>query len=698
MASAAEIAGDVIELIRPPRKTTVAESAARNLKIVNPSGVSGNWRADEAPYMVQPMNLARSRLFEAVVFMGPARAGKTQALIDGVLAYTIVDDPAHCMIVQTSQGQAADFSKTRIGPSIDGSPELAKRLSPRANDNNIELKMFRSGMSLRFGYPSLGQLSGKDIRRMLMTDVDNFTGDMDLDEAFKLALKRTQTYMSSGICIVESNPTRDYADPQWRPSHPHEAPPADGIASLYNRGDRRLLYWPCLECKEPFAALPGVGLFALPEFEELKDRLICEDPLAMADRYARVCCPHCGAQIEAKWKDGMVASADWVAQGQRMWPDRSITGEAKRSRIASFWLGGVAAGWQSWSSLLESYFQALKQYATTGETKPLKSTVNVDQAMPFLPPALHGKRKAGHELQKRAEDQPQGKVPHGVRFLTAQVDVQAGKRAGFVVKVQGWGPHREHWTIDRFHLRHSERIGEDGKPLLLDPAAYVEDWRRLVEKAITRRYPLADGSGRTMPVRVTLCDMGGRGEKGGEISVTSRAYDFWRQMRAEGLGSKFVLVKGSNSSNAPRTEVRYPDSRGRKESKSGAAGDVPVLFINTDQIKDTIASDLKREDPGPGFWHFPDWMPTSAYDELTAETRTAKGWANASGRHNEELDLCVYGEAAWHALQADKINWDSPPPWARDWDQNPDVRRDDEEEPPPARVLRRGNRTSGVQL
>lgn len=693
--SAADVRRDVTELVRPPQQTTVAESAARNLRIVNPSGSGGTWSSDTAPYMVEPMNLARSRLFESVVFMGPARSGKTVALVDGVLAYSIVDDPADCMVIQTSQGQAEDFSKMRIARAIYGSPELACRLSPRSHDDNVLLKMFRSGMAIRFGWPSLGQLSGKDLRRVLMTDVDNFTGDMKIDEAFGLALKRIQTYMSAGICIAESSPGKDYDKPKWRPAHPHEAPPADGIASLYNRGDRRLWYWRCPDCKEPFAASAGLDLFRLPDFDELKERVLTEDPLEMADRYAFACCPHCGVLIDPKHKREMNARGAWVGQGQRMWPDGSLTGERLRSRIASFWLGGVAAAYQPWSSLLERYFQALKQFAVSGEVKPLKTTVNVDQALPFIPPSA-GVKRDGHELQDRAEESKQGFVPRGVRFLTAQVDVQAGKRAGFEVLVTGWGAQREKWWIDRFRLRTSERE-QDGELLPMDPSAYVEDWRRLISKVIERRYPLADGSGRTMPVRVVMCDSGGKGGKDGDAGVTARAYEFWRELRRAGMGNRFRLVKGAGSSDSPVREV-FPNTSARKDRNSGSVGDVPLLLVDTDAIKDVIASDLARENPGPGYLHVPAWASASVLDELTAETRTAKGWVALGRKQNETLDLSVYGEAAWILpLRADKINWTNPPPWAREWDENPDVRKESEEAPPP-RVIRRGNRTSGVQL
>lgn len=662
--SAREIRRDVMESIKPPQQTTVAESVSRHLHIVNPSGASGTWSPDTAPYMVEPMNLARSRLFESVVFMGPARSGKTVALVDGVLAYSVADDPADCMVIQTSQATAEDFSKMRIRRAIQGSPVLAGKISPRSHDDNVYLKLFRSGMAIRFGWPSIGQLSGKDLRRVLMTDVDNFTGDMSIDEAFGLALKRTQTYMSAGICIAESSPAKDYADRKWRASSQHEAPPAPGIASLYNRGDRRLFYWPCPDCGEHFAATAGVELFRLPEFDELKLRLETEDPLQMADHYACIWCPHCGVQIEQRHKRSMTLAGKWVGQGQTINRRGEIAGELIRSRTASFWLGGVAAAYQSWSSLLERYFQAIKQYATNGETKPLKTTVNVDQAMPFLPPAV-GKQQSAHAIQERAEDWPQGSVPEGVRFLTAQVDVQAGQRRGFVVQVNGWGRDREHWVIDRYALKSSEREGDNGM-LPIDPAGYAEDWRRLVDKCIDRRYPLADGSGRTMPVRLTVCD------SGGEDGVTARAYEFHRYLAKSGKAHKFRLVKGDGTPKAPRVAQSYPDTSKRGDRNSGSAGDVPVLRLNTNDIKDTIAADLGRSDPGPGYWHFPSWLPTSFYDEMTAESRGPKGWIS-SGKKNETLDLCVYGEAAFIWCGGDKIKWDKPPSWAADWSSNPDV-------------------------
>lgn len=183
-----------------------------------------------------------------------------------------------------------------------------------------------------------------------------------------------------------------------------------------------------------------------------------------------------------------------------------------------------------------------------------------------------------------------------------------------------------------------------------------------------------------MPVRLTVCD------SGGEDGVTSRAYEFHRYLVSRRLAGKFRLVKGASSRNAPRVLQTYPDAKAAGK-KAASVGDVPVLMLNTTELKDTVASDLARESIGPGYWHFPQWLPTSFYEELTAEERGANGWVKVGGK-NESVDLCAYGEAAFVWLGGDKIKWDAPPSWAADWDSNPDVSIDGIA-PPPPQITRR---------
>lgn len=283
---------------------------------------------------------------------------------------------------------------------------------------------------------------------------------------------------------------------------------------------------------------------------------------------------------------------------------------------------------------------------------------------------------------------PEGTVPEGVRFLTASIDIQAGKHPRFVIQVHGVGVNRERWVIDRYALKSSERPNgdvKDGDPVMhpIDPASFTEDWDRLIEKVINRRYPLADGSGRTMPIRITLCDSGGK------AGVTRRAYEFWRRLKKAGLHHKFRLVKGAEREGVKTIDETFPDSAKRKDRNSGAAGDVPVLIINVTTLKDVVMADVWRSEPGPGFYHFPRWLRSSFYDELTAETRGAKRWDKPGSQANESLDLCVYGEAAVIKLGADRIDWTKPPAWAAEWDKNPDLHGEGEEPAPVVATIKR---------
>lgn len=669
-ATARSVRQGVAEMIRPPRRIRVSEGA-RVLQVANAAGAAGAWDPDTTPYMVEPLDTTGSRHYEAVVFVGPARSGKTISLIDARLAYLITCNPADAMVVQMSKDAAEDYSKTRIARSIAASPELRSRLSPRAHDDNILLKFFRSGMSLRMGWPSVSVLSGKDIHDVLMTDVDNYTGDLTIDECFGLGLKRTQTYMSAGMVVAESSPANDYADGAWKPLNPHQGPPAAGIAALYARGDRRRWYWPCPECGERFQAAPGYDGFALPPMEELLERVVLDDVQKMARHYSLLHCPHCGVGLQHRWKDGMNRSGVWAAEGQVVHADGTVTGERPEARIASYWLGGVAASYQSWESLIERYLQALRTFATTGEERPLKTTHNVDGAINYVPMAARSASDP-NEMQERAEVWPAGAVPAGVRFLLGEVDVQANR---FVVLVLGFGigesGQLERWVVDSFTLRTSKREDGSGGFLPLDPPKYMEDWERLVEKVISRRYTLDDATGRSMPVHAVGIDWGGKS------GTSIRALEFWRSLKARKLHARVRLIKGDARREGGLFRETFPDSSKRRDRKSGSKGDVPQLLLNVDRLKDTVDANVKRAEPGPGYYHFPDWLPEAFYAELTAESRTARGWENLAKRRNEAFDLCGYAEGMALWLKVPAINWTAPPPWAAPWDDNPDVRADD---------------------
>lgn len=678
--SARAVSRPTSELFRAPRRLRPSEAAGKYLQTEK-----GAWSSALTPMLIEPLDMLGGREYTGIVFVGPARTGKTMSLILGGISYIVTCAPGDTLVVQMSQDTARDFSRTDLDRALRHSPELRSRLSPRAKDDNTYDKFFRSGIILKLGWPAVSQLSSKTLQYVFLTDYDRPESRDDVDgegPMWDLAAKRIETYMSRGKCLAESSPGEDYLDPKWKPSSPHEAPPALGILSLYNRGTRARWYWPCKHCSEFSEARPGLDCFAMPGFDELSEAVETPDLMSLAESFARVVCSKCGGLHEMSDRPEMNARGDWLHDGQSIGPNGKKEGERRRTNIASYWLGGVAAAYQRWDSIVLKYLQAVQTYSRTRDEMPLKATTNTDQGAAYIPRSM-AKRRVSEDLLRRLEDWPRGTVPAEVRFLTAAVDVQGSK---FVVEIFGWGVGLESWLIERFNVSSSERP-EGNRTAALDPASFEEDWDVLQEHVINRRYAV-DGSDAELQALLVLCDSGGR------EGVTENAYRFWRRCRARGLGKRFMLVKGVGNLNAPRTQMTWPDSRGNKQRQGGGKGDVPVWLLNVNMLKDGVSGDLGRDAPGPGYHHIPQWVDPDFFEELTAENRTIKGWIRTPGARNEAFDLHVYNRAACIILKAEAINWKSPPQWAAPLPARRDLLVEQPTAAPAAAIPRpRGRRT-----
>lgn len=664
------------EILRPPRRTRPSEAIARYLRTEK-----GAWSAQLAPMMIEPVDLLASRQYTGIVYVGPSRGSKTMTLILGSVVYIVTCSPGDTQITQMSQDAAREFSKKDLDRAIRHSPELAARLSPRPRDDNVFDKFFRHGMSLTMGWPTVTQHSSKTLKYVLITDYDRPENRDDVDgegALWDIASARVRTYMSRGKCLAESSPGGEYVDPRWVAANDHEGPPATGIVSIYNRGTRARWYWRCLGCHEYFQAKPGLDCFRLPPFDELEQEVQKRDLMWLAEQFAKIACPHCGSIHETHQKPELNLAGRWVHDGESIAADGTISGERRRTDIASFWQGGVAASYQRWDSMLMRYFQGIREYIRTGDEGSLKATTNTDQAAVYLPRAI-AKRRTAEELLERTEDWPRGVIPPGVRFLTAAVDVQSNR---FVCQIHGWGPGLESWLIERFKISSSKRP-EGDRYAALEPSAYLEDWELLIQQVVEKTYPLEHDATVTLKPMLTFCD------SGGQEGVTERAYEFWRALRIKQRGKRFMLVKGTGDVNAPRILMTWPDARGRKDRSAGARGDVPVWRLNVNMLKDALVGDLARTTPGPGYVHLPKWAELEYFQELTAESRGANGkWEVQGGVRNEAFDLHVYARSACMALKAENIDWNNPPSWATVPSERTKVEPD--EGPPPKPPTRPG--------
>lgn len=635
-------------ILRAPRRMRVADAVAQYMRVPMGAGNSVPWDPLVAPYVIEPMNCLASREYDAVIFVGPARTGKTIGLIDGWVIYNVICDPADMLIIQMIEEKAREHSKKRLARTFRVSPEVVSRLSPNKNDNNVYDRTFLAGNYLKIGWPSVNIMSSSDYKCVALTDYDRFPEDIDGEgDAFSLASKRTTTFMSSGMTLVESSPGRDVKDVKWRRTSPHEAPPTTGILSLYNRGDRRRWYWPCPHCGEYFQPCGDV----VAGFRDIADPVL-------ASEAAYIQCPFCSGRIMPEQKRELNGRGVWLRDGESINADGSRYGDPRRSRIASFWMEGPAAAYQTLSQLVYKLLTAEQEYETTGSEETLKTVINTDWGLPYLPRASMEQRKS-ELLEQRAEPVPSRSVPDGVNFLVATVDVQAGRHRRFVVQVTGYGSRGERWIIDRYNITQSLRGDSDGESQRIDPASYPEDWDVLLTDVFHKSWPLASDPSQQMRLMAMAVD------SGGEDGVTDNAYKFWRRCRRDGLGKRIYLFKGDSIRRAKLITRTFPDNTGRTGRRAQAAGDVPLWLLQTDALKDRVNNALWRDSPGPGYVHFPDWLGSWFYDELTYEERSSDGkWSKPGRGANEAFDLMVYAEALVILHGYEKIRWPDAPEWA----------------------------------
>ncbi len=649
--SIGQIILSVAEILQPSENLTVAQAAEKYRYVNQPGAYVGPWFNKTTPMMVEPMDLFTSRQYSGLIFVGAAQSAKTDSLIINTVAYTIKVEPMDTMIVCPTMTAGRDFSIRRIDRMHRHSEEIGAMMLKGADFDNKFDKQYRNGMLLTISWPTPTELAGKPIGRIVMTDFDRMPMDVAGDgNPYDLASKRTTTFGSYAMTLAESSPSKPVSDMKWIPRSPHEAPPCEGILALYNRGDRRRWYWPCLHCNKYFE-----GNFRHLTYEKREGQTNLE-----VSETARLNCPYCSHPHHVDDRDEMNARGRWVKDGQGIGPDGIVYGPEPRTTIASFWLNGVAAVFTNWKKLVAQYLDAEDEFERTQSQEALRKFYNNDLGEPYYEKGSQELRLP-ETLKARAEPLRERHVPLNVRFLIALVDVQLNM---WVVQVFGILPGTpfDMVLIDRFDVRKSKRTDDDGERLWVKPATYQEDWDELTEHVLEKEYPLDDDSGRMMSIKMTACDSGGK------AGVTGNAYAYYRKLREENKHRRFILVKGDPLPSNPRCRITFPDSN-QRDKLAVARGDVPVLMFNSNLLKDDLNGRLDCIEPMKGMYRTPDWLPDKFYAELCAEIRGLKGWENVAKLRNEAWDLSYYavGLCASELIRVEGISWSNPPSWASDW-------------------------------
>lgn len=672
-----KIVASIFEEMRPAGRMTVTEAAEKYTRIGSGGGHSKPWSKATTPYLQEPQDVLTSLEYQGMIFVGPARTGKTVMGLN-FLTHTAKTDPADMLYVHMDRENARKWSNGDLNRYLAASTSVrAEQLTARQFDNTFD-KTFKAGWRFLLTYPTASNLSGITVPRVLFIDYDRMDDDVDGEgNPYDLGAMRTTTFRRFAMAAAESspNPNKEIQDPRWIPETPHAAPPIRGIFELYNRGDRRRWQWCCPSCEQWFE--PS---FSLLKWDGSGDTMLARETTYMV-------CPNSGCVIEPHLKNELNSNGRWIKEGEMVLP--GIAGEVvtrpgmkvTRSTIASFWLKGPAAAYQDWGQLVEKELRALDALEKTGDDGPLRKTRTTDQGEYYVPQSRLSELSP-EELKNKAEDwgssQDNPTVPEGVRMLLGTVDVQG---VSFVCQVNGFTATGDLVVVDAFKLRLSDRLNANGERLPADPSAFGEDWDMMTREMLTRSYPLNDGSGRRMGLRAVACDSGGKS------GTTKHAYAAWRRLRDAGKGEhrRFILLKGDPSRTQPRVRTTWPDSS-QKDKFATARGDVPVVMLNSNPIKDIVYVMMQRrvakeaEQQDGGMLRYPDWLENWFYIQLTSEVRTEKGWENMRKRRNESFDLAYYAMGIAYRPQElgvpyvhfglDRMDMSQPPTWFEEWDKN----------------------------
>lgn len=390
----------LLKMVAPPPNMTVEQWAAAYRYIPDEYGAHpGRWSSDGAPYQKEPMKAFTQKGVHRVVMMCAAQLGKSEIMFN-VLGRFMHLDPCPMLLVQPTLGDAQDWSKERLAPTIARTPvlsDLVAESKSRDSDNTILKKMFPGGYLALVGSNAPSGLAKRSIRVLLFDEVDRFEKSAGSEgDPVDLGIKRTSNFWNHIVGLfstpsgVNSRIYREYmlgTQEEWL----HKCP---------NCGE---WHWVTLKDMDYDAEEINTGGTKSYVVKSVVWR-----------------CPDCGFSFtESQMKNA---------------PQRYIAKNPKISDRRSFHVNAFASPWLGWRTLINEYLTAKE------DPEMMKTFVNTRLAELYTP---EDKTQDVDELMARREHYP-AELPDGVLVLTAAVDTQDNR---LEYEICGWGRGEELWGI-----------------------------------------------------------------------------------------------------------------------------------------------------------------------------------------------------------------------------------------------------------
>lgn len=584
------------------------------------------------PYMVPFGRAAASRAHKRVVMACSAQSGKSETLLD-IAGQRLDQSPAPIIYVGPSLKFVTEQWEPRVMALLDEAPTLANKVA--RGKRMTKTRKVIAGVPFRLAHGGSSTALKSDPFALAMTDeadelMANVKGQGD---PIPLIDRRGDSY-ADFVHVIVSTPSEGrpetVIDPEtnlefWTANDAARIPST--IWKLYLSGTRHHWTWRCPSCGDRF--VPRFSCLKIPDIEVERPggKIEKRQPTAAeARRDAYICCPRHGCIITDDDKAEMNAGGAYVAPGQTIAADGSVSGEPDPNTTVSFWVSGLASPFKTFGDRAAEYVEA----KASGDHAQLQAVMNGSFGEIYAPIPLNAPK--AEAIKAKIQPYRLGEVPREVMRLVAGVDV--GKNDLWYV-VRGFGSRGSSWLVDRGHLlgpTDGEDIWDDLADVLLSPYAGLRIERAMVDSGFRPDRP--------------------------DAGEAHRVYDFAR--RYSWLVNP---TKGRATRSTPLTVAKHEV----KPNGKAAPFSVDLVTVDTDFFKSLVTTRIITEVGRPGSFHLPFDIDDEYCRHLVSEVREVeKGkpvW-KLIARANHLWDCEALAAVAGYMLNVQRM----PAGMLRDWD------------------------------
>lgn len=592
-----KLQNNIIELIKfmlrifePPEQITVTECAEKYRILPSSNREGGAYLVSRTPFARDIMDAFNDPEVEEISIMGSAQWAKT-TIMENIIAFVIKVQPSNILLVLPTLDFARRFSKTRLEPMIEDSPELkrlvAKKKS-RDSDNTILSKSFIGGSIIMVGANSPGGLRGFTAPYIFVDDIDAIEiGSTKEGDFIARAERAAETFEGIRKFFRASTPSIDGAS---------------RIYNYYKQGTMEEWHIPCPACNN----------YQLLEINQLKweyDKDAFGNKIMGSDRpeTAKIICKHCGYEMNESERQHMLLLGRWVAQ------------HPERKNHRSFFFNRFTSPFSSLQNICKAYIEAQQ------EEEKMQAFTNLYLGLPYKPDSVIELSELDllNRLEHYLDPTKPYQCPEQVLMLIASGDVQADR---IELQVWGYGINYECWILNRFKF-----YGDPKLPKHIQGSPWAS-----VEKILLNTWTRTDG------VQLKIAAAGIDSQYlPDEVYNFVRGYEFTRNWWA---------IKGAKNPFAEIIPTKYSviEDKRSKYLRLGVNQEKQSLFA---RLKIRMPDNWNGE-PIPKYIHFDESICDAEYfEQITSEHGVKKVAGNIeyilyvkkkNSLRNEALDLLVY--------------------------------------------------------